>query len=48
MANNGKRGFAATCNQGMSRARSEYLLLLNPDTIVQPHSPEVFCSSKAG
>lgn len=31
-------GFAVACNQGICRARGGYLLLLNPDTIVQPRA----------
>jgi hypothetical protein len=30
------RGFAAGCNLGMMSSRSEYILLLNPDTTVRP------------
>ncbi|HHU58355.1 MAG TPA: glycosyltransferase, partial [Bacteroidales bacterium] len=32
-------GFGRACNQGMERARGEYLLMLNPDTYV----PEDLC-----
>ena len=32
------RGFAKANNQGMERANGEYVLLLNPDTIVHPGS----------
>jgi len=31
-------GFAAGCNVGIAHATGRYVLLLNPDTVVQPHA----------
>ena len=36
IANHENRGFAFAINQGLISARGDYLLLLNPDTAVQP------------
>ena len=36
--NNENRGFAAANNQGLMKSHGDYILLLNPDTIVHPHS----------
>ena len=33
--NNDNRGFAAACNQGMVISAGKYVLLLNPDTLVE-------------
>jgi GT2 family glycosyltransferase len=35
MASDDNRGFAWASNRGMERARGDYLLLLNPDTVVE-------------
>jgi len=35
IANDTNRGFAAACNQGIRESGGEYVLLLNPDTLVQ-------------
>lgn len=41
IANDENRGFAAANNQGIKKSRGEYILLLNPDTIVPPNSLDV-------
>jgi GT2 family glycosyltransferase len=38
VANKENRGFAAANNQGIKKSQGRYLFLLNPDTIVHPHS----------
>ena len=35
IANTKNTGFASACNQGIARARSPYVLLLNPDAVLQ-------------
>lgn len=35
IANESNRGFAAACNQALMRGNGRYLMLLNPDTVVQ-------------
>ena len=36
LVNTSRRGFSANNNDGMSRAKGQYILLLNPDTEVRP------------
>jgi GT2 family glycosyltransferase len=38
LRNEENRGFAAANNRGLALAHGEYLLLLNPDTLVHPHA----------
>ncbi len=40
IANTENKGFAAACNQAMSQATGQTVLLLNPDTEVQPNTLE--------
>ncbi len=41
LKNGMNQGFAAACNQGASRSFSDYLLFLNPDTILFPNSLQI-------
>jgi hypothetical protein len=36
IANTDNRGFAAACNQGIAASTEEFILILNPDTLVTP------------
>ncbi|OGC92950.1 MAG: hypothetical protein A2142_01865 [candidate division Zixibacteria bacterium RBG_16_48_11] len=38
MVNPHNSGYARACNQGMREAQGEFVLLLNPDTVLQPES----------
>jgi hypothetical protein len=51
IANRTNRGFAAACNQGARGSRSDYLLFLNPDTVLESGSlalPLAFLESAEG
>jgi hypothetical protein len=41
IVNHDNRGFAAANNQGIKASQSEYILLLNPDTILHPKSLDI-------
>ena len=41
IANTENRGFAAANNDGVEHSRGEYILFLNPDTVLHPHSLDV-------
>ncbi len=48
IANKENRGFAAGNNQGIKKSRGQYLLFLNPDTIVHPLSLDVLMNFMDG
>ena len=48
ISNKENRGFAAGNNQGIKKARGQYLLFLNPDTIVHPLSLDVLMNFMDG
>lgn len=48
IANKENRGFAAGNNQGIKKARGQYLFFLNPDTIVHPLSLDVLMNFMDG
>lgn len=41
--NNGNKGFAAGCNQAIKEAKGEFILLLNPDAVLQENCVSVLC-----
>lgn len=36
LKNDGNKGFAAACNQAILKSRGEFILLLNPDAVLEP------------
>jgi GT2 family glycosyltransferase len=41
IANTGNRGFAAACNQGIAASTEDFILILNPDTLVTPAALQI-------
>jgi len=41
IANTNNRGFAAACNQGIAASSEDFILILNPDTVVTPAALQI-------